>query len=245
MAVFALSAASWILRVPFDDAPDEWTHYHYNVRFMLENRRLPVSGVDDLPAYLTGRDNRFGRLSARYSYTVYPALNYILAALTAWVGNTVFGAETVTGARFASLGWGLVFVCALYAACRELCPEDRAVTVRTVAAFALVPQVIYLSAYVNSDIHSLAIAALLSASLARLARRPPTRGSLAGVGISFGLLFSCKLNYFVLVPFAVAAVLLAGRAAAWPRRTTRAVLASMLAGSILLSGFWYARNRIL
>ncbi len=48
--IFGATCLAWIDRIPFDQTPDEWTHYYYNVRVMLDEHRIPRVGVDDMRA---------------------------------------------------------------------------------------------------------------------------------------------------------------------------------------------------
>ena len=94
LVLCAVVSGRWLLAIPFDQAPDEFAHVHYNVRVLLAERRLPVMGVDDTSAYLTPRSNPTGRLVARYSYANTP-VPYIGHALTAWVGTRLAGTDPV------------------------------------------------------------------------------------------------------------------------------------------------------
>lgn len=237
---FLASSLLWIHLIPFDEAPDEWTHFHYNVEFLLDHGRLPVSGRDDLSAYQTGRPNEFGRWTGRISYAVHPALNYVVAAGMAAAGERLLDLERYQGARLASCAWGLLFVNLLYLGVREVTGSPRRAAA-VAAVFAFIPQILFISSYLNQDVHSLAISALLAWMLARLARRP-TLSSILGCGLAVGLLFSAKYNYFVYVPFLAALAVAAFRSKGWPVKVWLRLALSVSLGTLTISGFWFLRN---
>src|SRR5262249_22821657 len=145
----------WIWLIPFNHAPDEAVHYNFNVKFIYENHRLPVAGIDDHEAYTTIPKSRiFGRHSTLGSYVIYPALPYVIAAASSWITNRVFGTSNYIGARLSSMAWGLLFLTYLYLCVWRITNRRLAAFVVTFS-FAFIPQVIFISAYVNSDIYSL------------------------------------------------------------------------------------------
>ncbi len=158
-AVYAAAGLLWIILIPYNNAPDENTHFHYSVEFIIQHHRLPVWGVDDL--------ERFRH--ALSSYNQMPALNYVLYAAGAAAGYKLFGLEMYLGARLVSLAWGLIFLNFLFLAVRELCGNDKNALIAAVAV-ALIPQVLFSFCYVNADAHSLAIAAILAFALVRFFR---------------------------------------------------------------------------
>ncbi len=228
-AAFLGIGLSWLFLIPYNNAPDENTHFAYSVEFIRTQRRLPVWGVDDAERF------RF----ALSSYNQMPALNYVAAAAAAQAGGRL-GLEPWQGARLASLAWGLVFLNGLFLAVRALAGRTAPAALVT-GALAFIPQVLFTFCYVNADAHSLAIAALLAWAGARLIRRP---GALTLVlfGLAGGLLFSAKYNYFIYVPLLAAGFgwLAWRRVVPW-RRVWQAAGAAAL-GAVLISGFWYARN---
>lgn len=221
---------SWLFLIPYNNAPDENTHFKYSVEFILTHQRLPVWGVDDL--------DRFRH--ALSSHNQMPALNYVAAAAAAHAGHKLFGLEPYQGARLASLAWGLVFINGLFLTIRILTARPLLSAIVT-AAFAFIPQVLFSFCYVNADAHALGIAALLAYALARFWKMPSDT-ALIMVGLAGGLLFSSKYNFFIYVPFlAVAFGYLAYRRhLAWA--TVFRVAMAVTCGAILISGFWYARN---
>lgn len=262
-AIYVVAGLAWIILIPYNNAPDENTHFHYSVEFIMENHRLPVWGVDDI--------ERFRH--ALSSYNQMPALNYVVYAIGAAAGEELFGLEPYLGARLVSLGWGLVFLNFLFLAVRELCGSEKKSLIIT-AAFALIPQVLFSFCYVNGDAHSLAISAVLAFALARFFRaqtmsecrgraragpsaseQSPTSGdptksnfpdlNIVFVGAAIGLLFSAKYNYFIYLPFIGIFLALAILHRKISQKTAiKFIIASVLL-TLLISGFWFIRNWIL
>jgi len=232
-AVYAAAGLLWIILIPYNNAPDENTHFHYSVEFIIQHHRLPVWGVDDL--------ERFRH--ALSSYNQMPALNYVLYAAGAAAGQKLFGLEMYLGARLVSLGWGLIFLNFLFLAVRELCANEKNALVAS-AAFSLIPQVFFSFCYVNGDAHSLAIAAILGLALMRLLRSQ-TNLNIICAGAAIGLLFSAKYNYYIYFPCIAIFLLLAvfQQTISW-KTIGRLIIASAIL-SLLISGYWFIRNALL
>ena len=228
--VFIGIGLTWLNLIPYNNAPDENTHFKYSVEFMLLHHRLPVWGVDDL--------ERFRH--ALSSYNQMPALNYVLAAISAYAANTLLGIEPYQGARLASLAWGLIFINGLCLSIRMLL--DRPLLAATItAAFVFIPQVLFSFCYVNADAHALGISALLAYAMTRFWKTPST-GTLLMLGLAGGLLFSAKYNFFIYAPFLAGGFIFLAyrRLLAW--QTVFRVALAVFGGAMLVSGFWYVRN---
>ncbi len=221
---------AWLFLIPYNNAPDENTHFTFSVEFILNNHRLPICGVDDL--------DRFRH--AISSYNQMPALNYIIAAVSAGILNALTGLEPFLGARMASLAWGLLFINSLFLALRALDVRPNMAAIAT-ATVCFIPQVLFSFCYINSDAHSLAISALLTLALIRFLKAPAD-ANIVFLGIAAGMLFSAKYNYFVYAPLigVLFIYLLLRRQLTW--QTMLKAVTAMFCGFVIISGFWYARN---
>ncbi|MDO9543346.1 MAG: glycosyltransferase family 39 protein, partial [Kiritimatiellia bacterium] len=229
-AIYAIAGIAWIVLIPYNNAPDENTHFHYSVEFIMQHHRLPVWGVDDLEQFR----------HAISSYNQMPALNYVISAAAGAFGHKIFGLEAYLGARLASLGWGLIFLNFLFLAVRELSGNKKNALIIT-AAFSLIPQVFFTFCYVNADAHSLALSAILGFALARLLHKHSAL-DIIFAGAAMGLLFSAKYNYFIYFPFLAVFLGLAVLHEKISRKTAiKFIIASALL-SLLISGFWFIRN---
>jgi hypothetical protein len=227
-------------------APDEVTHYRYNVEAILQHHRLPVPGRDDLSAYRTCYDRPaglYGQVPCLISYTMYPGLNYILAAGGAAVAQGVLHVSPLWGARAVSWLWGAAFVVFLFLASQLVVGNWRYAVLAT-AAVAFIPQVLFIASYVNQDIHSLAISALLAYAVLLLYRRGVTRLTVGWFALAFGLAWAVKYNYLIDVPVAVGVVIwLYARGQLAGRQLVTLSWSSAVA-ALVLSGYWYLRNLV-
>lgn len=244
--IFIISSLFFIKAIPFQaplGGPDESIHYKANIGFIIENHRLPVSGKDDIKQLSTCRVNEYGAVPCIYSYNVYPAANYIFSATTAIALNSITGISLEKGARFASLAAGLVFLNFLYLIAVRLGNSRRFAW--SIALIALIPQVIFVSSYVNQDAHSLAIAAVATFALIHFLQKKSLQSAIfAGIAIG-GILPLAKYNYFIL---GLIALLLLGFALVRKIISYKIFARFTLAATIsfvVLSSFWYIRNLVL
>lgn len=244
--VFIFVALFFIKAIPFNSeiaAPDESIHYKANVGFIIENHRLPVSGEDDIHYLSKCRDNDYGSVPCLYSYAIYPAANYIFSAATAVMMHSVTGMTLETGARFASLFFGLAFVNFLYLTAYRL-SKNREFS-WGVASIGLMPQILFVSSYVNQDAHSLAIGAVCAyAIVAFLQRQSTTNTILAAIAFG-GLLPLAKYNYFILAIVAAFILIYVFMIKKLALRNLLQLAGFSIIAFLALSAFWYVRNFLL
>ena len=241
--VFIVVVGFLIKILPFNSAPDEQTHFQYNVNFILENNRLPVSGKDDLTAYQNCRDNKFGEIPCIISYTVYPGLNYIVSVVIVKLIPDSIPITIEKQARFASLLWGLIYLNSLILGLKEILRNKNSFYA-IVPIFSFIPQVLYISAYLNQDIHSLAISALLGYTVIKLFKRINYFNILI-FSTAIGLLFSTKYNYFIYLPVICLFVGYMLYTRRLHKKQTLFLIFTTSLMSLMISGFWYIRNLIL
>ena len=239
----------WINIIPFDKAPDEFVHYNYNVKFIIDNKKLPVSGVNDIELIKLGRENTFGKVQAIYSYNIYPQLNYIISAIFAVALNFLFHINYEIGARYASLFWGIIYIIFIYSLINKILNNKYKAFILT-ACFSFIPQIIFISSYTSQDIHSLAISALLCYMLICLVKEineyKVNLSTIIKFSLSCALLLVTKMNYFIYIPFIAVYILwLTIIKKKLPNRLIIKMITCIFIISISLSGFWYLRNYLL
>lgn len=248
--VFIASALLFVKSIPLalesawmNTAPDEGGHYAYNTQFMLKNHRLPVSGKDDVSAYQSCRENKYGVVPCVYSYVVFPGANYVFAATNAVALNSLTGVSYEKGARLASVLWGVVFLNFLYLIAMRLTKNRRFSW--GVASIALIPQVIFTSSYLNQDAHSLAISAVCIYALIRLLQDKNTL-SIIIASFAFGALLPlAKYNYFIFIPFIAAALVVFTAIKTIKPSLLLKLIAGTLLAFLVFSSFWFIRNYFL
>ncbi|MGN0482357.1 MAG: GtrA family protein [Lachnospiraceae bacterium] len=241
--IFSVAVIFCINVLPFygSSCPDEWVHFGANVKFIIENHRLPVSGVDDLQYLSNVRDNPFGKVNGLYSYNIYPQFNYIISAIIAVILKAVFGISYELGARYSALLWGDIFLIFIYKTIRKV-SKKKAIAVGLTAVVSLIPGIIYISSYVSADIHSLAISAILVYCLINL-RDNYSKKNIIFFGISCGLILVAKSNYLIYIPFVAGYIFyLYFYKKQYTRKQFWKMVICSLSIGFLMSGFWYIRN---
>lgn len=245
--VFVVSALFMIKSIPpvgVKAGPDEVEHFRSNVEFIATNHRLPISGIDDKGSLQTCRANLYGAVPCRYSYVVYPAANYIVSATVGTVVHDLSGVSLLKGARVASMLWGVLFINVLYLMAHRL--TRRRKLSWAVASIGLLPQVIFISSYINQDIHSLAISALCAYALVALLQ-DRSRASVIFAGLCFGALLPlAKYNYFILAPIiAIVIGYVTFVSKSLPYRLFFGLCGATILAFAVISAFWYIRNYLL
>lgn len=245
--IFVASCLFMIKSLPADGpsaGPDEVEHFRSNVQFIAENHRLPVSGIDDKAVLQICRENEYGAVPCRYSYVIYPAANYIVSATVGTALQDLSGISLLKGARIASMLWGILLINIIYLLSYRI--TKRRKVSWAIASIGLMPQVIFISSYINQDIHSLAISALcFYALVVLLQERRVSSVIFAGVCIG-GLLPLAKYNFFILAPVLLAIILyftLVARRLSYKMFAYLAI--SGVVSFISISLFWFLRNYIL
>jgi hypothetical protein len=243
-ALFLLVVAFWMATIPQDGAPDEFVHYEANAKFIADNLRLPVSGIDDLRFLKTCRDNPNGLMPCTNSYNTYPAVSYIVSAVSIKLFRPLQVVSDEMASRFPNLLWGTLLVASLYLAARNLGAQVLHSILCTLS-ICLIPQVVFVFAYLNQDVIGLAAAAWCLYAVTALAQKlirnmPIGFRHQCLTGIAVGLLLSSKYNYFVYIPFL-------GIFFLWALQRKLSTRAFTMIGLIALAvaSPWYIRNFIL
>lgn len=252
LALYAFCSLIMVTHIPANfsitspkGGPDEGTHYVFNVAFIKNAHRLPISGKDDLQAYRTCRDNPTAAVPCVYSYNVFPGPNYVLSAISASVLSKTGRINPETAARATSFVSGLVFVIFSYATVYAIIRRRLFATILT-ATIAFIPQVIFTNSYTNLDAHSLGISAILCFAIVKFMQAPRSRLWQIFCAVAlFGLLPLSKYNYFVLGFGAALLVLYTIIRTKFTWREIARFGIYAFASFMVLSSFWYIRNFIL
>lgn len=223
--------------------PDEVGHYTYNVKYLLENKKLPVSGRDDLAALKTCRNNTFGQVPCVYSYQIYPAVPYIISAISSGISGMV-GLNHEMGARLPGLLYALIFLNSVYFAVLAITKRTKVAALLAIGV-SFIPQVMFTFAYLNLDGFSMAVSALLGLTLVNFIMNPRLRNA-ALLGIcAGGLLSVSKYNYFVLLIPTIALLAYSLKADIISKKQLLFVGLSSVLAFTAIGMFWYVRNYIL
>jgi putative flippase GtrA len=226
-------------------APDEITHYDYNVQFLLDHKSLPVSGIDDLAAYKNCRNNPTAEVPCIYSYTFYPGASYLVNALSASTFSKATHITPQVASRFPSTFYGIVFVlCSYFSA--FLITKRRYIATLLAVGVGLIPQYIFISSYTNLDAHSVAISGLLGLTLVIFLLNPQRKGAIPWLAVvAGGLLPLAKYNFFVLALPVALLILYYYQQHKISSKELLKFVAWALAAFMVLASFWYIRNDIL
>lgn len=263
----ALGAAYSVVN-PIFEGPDEALNYA-NIRFLVEERRLPVLEADEP------------------TKAHHPPLYYITAALlTFWVPNEGFDAvvervnpfwayqlgepgvdnkslylhdpdlegfpyrDVALGVhlvRWLSVVMGAGTIIFAYCTARELFPRRPALALGSAVFVALNPMFIFISASVHDDALANLMAAALLYVTARVLMRGATTRRATVLGLLAGLAFLTKLTCLLVVPTAGLALLwrsVADRGrAGWADAIRMGGI--MVTVALLIGGWWFVRNQIL
>lgn len=266
--LFALLGFLYSAVTPIYEAPDEVWHDAY-VRWVARGNGLPPLDEDRSGAYQEAAQPPLYYLVAAAVRRFFPdddlpALMWHNPFFGYQAGGTVNDNKNMlihtdqerfpwTGAaraihvtRLVSLFFGLVTVAATGLLAQEAAGDDRrgGLPLQAAALVALTPQFLFISGIVSNDSAAAATSTLSLWMTARILRRgvSPRRALL--LGLLVGLATLTKTSTLLLLPLALAALLLApNRSAGLLSRVLGALL--MLGSAAAVSGWWYGRNALL
>lgn len=268
LALYLALGVTYSVVNPLFESPDEALNYE-NIRFLIEERRLPVLKPD------------------KPTKAHHPPLYYVLGALlTHWVPNQHFEAITervnpfwihkvgeysvdnkslylhnptlehfpyrdvalgVHLVRWLSLLMGLGTVLLIYRTTRELLPDHPSLAVGAAALIAFNPMLLFISSSVHDDpLANLVAAALLYITARTLSQGATTRRAVA-LGLLTGAAILTKLTCLLILPTVGLAllwrVLSDQKRSGWQETLRLGAVVAMLA--LLVGGWWLVRNQIL
>lgn len=207
-AIFISIVGYWIIVIPQNGAPDEFVHFDANAKFIADNLRLPISGVDDLRFLKNCRDNPWGLIPCTNSYNTFPAVNYIVSAISIRFLSGFKDITQQTASRLPNLLWAALLVFSLFFSARNF-GLSKIQSLLTTSSICFIPQVVFVFSYLNQDVMGLSVAAwclynFSSVTKLLFSKDPPeiskNTKSFILLGFSIGALFSSKYNYFVFAP---------------------------------------------
>jgi 4-amino-4-deoxy-L-arabinose transferase-like glycosyltransferase len=257
---YLILGVAYSLVNPVFESPDEALNYA-NVRFFVEQRRLPVLQPDEV------------------SKAHHPPLYYVLAALaTFWVGDDNYEAivarenpfwayrlepgmdnkslylhdPALEGFRGAALGvhvmrglsllMGAGTILCVYGTARELFPRRLELALGSAALVAFNPMFLFIDASVHDDPLANLVAAGVLYVTARILARGATARRAAALGLLIGLAILTKLTCLLVLP-TVGLALLYGVRGGWWRFLKVGVIVALVA--LLVGGWWLVRNQVL
>lgn len=222
---------AWAWLLPYDGAPDEGLAHIRAIRFYLEHFRLPTR-----PEILSNEAGAYGGMSPL------PYLFHWFFGLFAVRGVPL--EQQILLPRLGSVVAGTAVVWAASLGSRKLFPQNRPLQWGIPLFLAVQPQLVFISAYLNSDIFSVLISTLLIAFWPDLLRAGLTWRHALYLGLLGGLLALCKLNATALVPptLIVVAMALFRHRLPWAVIAARGAAATGL--SLALSAWLFVRNQL-
>ncbi len=230
--LFALLGFLYSALTPLYEAPDEVWHDAY-VRWVAGGNGLPPLDEDRSGAYQEAAQPPLYYLTAAAVRRLFPdddlpSLMWHNPFFGYQAGGTVNdnknmlihtdrerfpwtgAARAVHATRLVSLFFGLVAVAGAWLLAREAAGDDRrgALPLRAAALVALTPQFLFISGIVSNDSAAAATATLALWAAARVLRRGLTSRRALLLGLLVGLAALTKTSALLLLPLALATVLL-------------------------------------
>ncbi len=267
LAAYLVLGLAYSLVNPVFEGPDESLHYA-NIRFIVEERRLPVLEPDEptkahhpplyyaLGALLTQRvpDDNFDAIAGRVNdFWIYRVDEYSADNKNLYLHDPVIEGfpyqDVVLGVqmvRWLSLMMGAGTLFLVYTTAKELLPQRPPLWLVVAALVAFNPMFLF----VNTSVHDDVLANLVTAGMlfltARLMVRGTTVSRVIGLGILSGLAILTKLTCLLITPGVGLAIL-------WRlwvekgRIRLRDVLrygGIVVLLALLIGGWWLARNQL-
>ncbi|MGD2178981.1 MAG: glycosyltransferase family 39 protein, partial [Anaerolineae bacterium] len=268
LVLYVMLGAAYSIVNPIFESPDESLNYA-NVRFLVEERRLPVLEPEEP------------------TKAHHPPLYYVLGALlTWWVPNENFDAITervnpfwihqvsetgvdnknlylhdpvlegfpyrdvalgVHVVRWFSLLMGAGTVLCVYGTAREFFPRCPMLAVASATLVAFNPMFLFISTSVHDDALANLVAAAILYVTARLLVHGPTMRRAVYLGALTGLALLTKLTCLLIVPTVGFALLwhslVSGEQSRWRDLARLVGVIALLA--VFIGGWWVVRNQVL
>lgn len=238
LLVVLLNNLLWAAIIPFDGAPDEIHHFEV-VQFIMDHRRLPVFGEGRDLYIRIDPNTRDGKVLGLYA--TQPQGAYLLEAICASLIPLSGRSEGYLSARLASVVTGTITVLLAYQIAKLLFSPKKQLVWGLPILVAFVPQVTYVSAYVNQDAFTMMVTSLvLWLWVLGMAKGWSWRSCIA-LGIALALVGVGRQNGWVVAFPLLPLVLLLSLRGSVKEMLERLVM--VFAPSFCVLGWWFARNR--
>ena len=241
-----LGAILWVLIIPYNGANDEFNHYDV-ARFIADKGHLPIFNRDDYTEIKCVRVKleQFGKLITmpicQGSYSIFPMPSYLISAL--FISPISEDSQyRYIFARLPGLTYFIVFLALVWKILKKMFSSNYLQNA-SFLIIALIPQITFINAYVNSDGLSLMAGAFVIYFWVSAATEGLTRKNIIIGSIALGILASVKYNYFILFPATAVFLLFSFFRFGWKRIIV--FTATSFSGFLLISGWWFARNYVL
>jgi len=237
LLVVSLNNLFWAAIIPFDGAPDEIHHFEV-VQFIMDHRRLPVFGEGGDLYIRIDPNTRDGKVLGLYA--TQPNGAYVLEAICASLIQLSGRSEGYLGARLASVVAGTITVLLAYRIAKLLFPRKKQLVWGLPILVAFVPQVTYVSAYVNQDAFTMMVTSLVLWLWVSGMAKGWSRGSCIALGIALALVGVARQNgWTVAFPLLPLVLLLSLRGGV--KVVLERLVVVFVPPSCVL-GWWFARN---
>lgn len=190
---FVALVVLWSLAIPFNGAPDEFTHF-FLVDYIFLFRDMPAPGVDPARPF-TGVLSDWSYKPDTFWYYGLPYLNSLLGVASASVLVHHLPPELAfLGPRAANWALAGVFFAGLVMIGRGLDVRPGPLALLAIV-FAAVPQVTFIFAYFNADAFALTVTTLSLAAFVWMLRKR-TAWAAISFGLLCGLVACSKLYYY-------------------------------------------------
>lgn len=258
---FVVLGAIYSMAVPMWEAPDESGHFPY-VLYLIRHRRLPDQRFTETTVgegfqaplyYLLGAvatcwvnaDDLALVQRSNPTFIWSGRGDDVNAALHGSIETFPYRGASLSMhlVRFLSVLMGAVTVVSTFGIARTLFPERRKVAIGAALINAAIPQFLFLSGVVNNDNLLIALSALAVWTMVKILQEGNTHRRSLVLGTLLGLALISKSSALQLLPLAGFSLWFAR-----DRRTVRAFLTNlvwMLVPTLVVSGWWFARNGML
>jgi len=235
----------WALVIPYNEAPDEYTHFEVS-RFIADKNRLPNFLKDDNMG-VSKYEKQGYRAFYNASYSIMPPLAYLIQAGAIKIFAPFWGDNNLyLSARFSSVFLSVLFVFIVWKIAKELF-ENKLQQLSLIIFCSFIPQISFTFSYVNSDALGIVVSSLLIYYLILVIKKRAKinyKNSLY-LGLLIGLGLLTRYNIFVVFPFTAVFYLAELLKIKEPvfKKIKKVLL--VVFPVLIIAGWWYVRNLIL